>query len=146
MPYTPSTAEAVLLALKSALSGLGAVVHRNIAADTVVAVPAGGLIILRDGDPGEPEVVLGLISYHYEHEVEVEIFAQGPRAGLDERFDTLRQAVGVALLADRTLGGVVMWVEPAAAVSLDLPSAGDTPIKAATIPVRLTYVTDNPLN
>lgn len=145
MSYSPSVGEAALIALKAVLSGLGATVLRNIPVDVTMAVPTGGLIILRDGDPGEPEMTLGPVTYQYDHMAEVEIFVRGARSGLDARFDALRQAVGSAILADRRLGGAVMWANPAAAVALDLPSSSEVPIKAASIPVQLVYVTSNPL-
>ena len=40
-------------------------------------VPAAGLLILRDGEPGEPEVTLSPLRCHYQHRVEVEAAAQG---------------------------------------------------------------------
>ncbi len=147
MPYLPSKAEAVLLALEAQLATVsGVIVRRNTPVEAAMEVPAGGLIILRDGEPGEPEVVLSPVTYHYEHQAEVEIYVTGPRRLLDQQFDTLRQAVGLALFADRTLGGAVMWVDPVAAVAMDLPALSELPIKAASLPVRLVYVTSNPLN
>lgn len=32
-------------------------------------VPAAGLLILRDGEPGEPEVTLSPLAYHYLHQL-----------------------------------------------------------------------------
>jgi hypothetical protein len=40
-------------------------------------LPADGLVILRDGDPGAPEVTLLPLAYHYEHRAEIEVFVQG---------------------------------------------------------------------
>lgn len=146
MPYVPSAAETALRAVVTALSGLGARVERNLAIDMTMNIPGGGLIVVRDGDPGQPEMTLGNISYHYEHGADVEIFVTNFRTSLDQAFDELRQAVGAALLADRTLGGAVLWANPSAPVAIDLPSATEKPIKAASIPLQLVYVTDNPLN
>lgn len=39
-------------------------------------VPAGGLIILRDGDPGDPEVILSPVTYLWEHQTEIEVILQ----------------------------------------------------------------------
>ena len=53
-----SKAEQVLDALKALLETVpGAVVERNSVLPE--KIPDGGLIILRDGDPGEPEQALG---------------------------------------------------------------------------------------
>jgi hypothetical protein len=69
-----SKAEQVLEAMKALLeTAPGAVVERN----SVLSekVPAGGLIILRDGDPGEPEQALGGFgNAYYQHAVEIEVY------------------------------------------------------------------------
>ena len=52
-----SKREDVLTALFAALAGVGgATVARNLALPT--RIPAAGLVIMRDGTPGEPEVSL----------------------------------------------------------------------------------------
>jgi hypothetical protein len=40
-------------------------------------VPAAGLLILRDGEPGEPAVTLSPLRYHYQHRAEIEAVVQG---------------------------------------------------------------------
>ena len=50
-------------------------------------VPSAGLLILRDGEPGEPEVTLSPLRYHYQHRAEIEAVVQG--ATRDAAFDTL---------------------------------------------------------
>jgi hypothetical protein len=68
-----SKAEQVLDALKVLLAPIpDAVAERNSALPE--KVPAGGLIILRDGDPGEPEQALGGFgNTYYQHAVEVDV-------------------------------------------------------------------------
>ena len=39
-------------------------------------VPASGMLILRDGDPGEPAVTLSPLRYHYQHRADVEAVVQ----------------------------------------------------------------------
>ena len=68
-------------------------------------VPAAGLLILRDGDPGEPAVTLSPLRYHYQHHAEVEAVVQ-TSTGRDAAFDALVAGAGSAIAADRTLGGV----------------------------------------
>jgi hypothetical protein len=106
-------------------------------------VPAAGLLILRDGNPGEPEVTLSPRMYHYQHRAEVEAVVQG--ASRDASFDTLCASVGAALAADRTLGGLCDWVEAEAPEPVDLPIEGAASLKAAVIPVTLHYSTADPL-
>ncbi len=54
----PSRREAVLDAIKTLVASAlpAAEVKRNL--DKPERIPPGGLVILRDGDPGEPEVLL----------------------------------------------------------------------------------------
>jgi len=61
--------------------------------------PAVGLLILRDGEPGEPEVTLSPLRYHYQHRAEIEAVVHG--ASRDTAFDTLCASVGAAIAADR---------------------------------------------
>ena len=67
----PTTREAVLAALHARLQPLAALVLR----DEVLPdrIPAAGLIILRDGQLGEPEVTLSPLRYHYQHRADLPI-------------------------------------------------------------------------
>lgn len=107
-------------------------------------VPAAGLLILRDGDPGEPEVTLSPLAYHYQHRAEVEAVVQG--VDRDAAFDILVAGVGTALAADRTLGGLCDWVEAEAPRPVDLAVDGAATLKAAVIPVVLHYASADPLS
>ena len=107
-------------------------------------VPAAGLLILRDGDPGEPAVTLSPLRYHYQHRAEVEAVVQSG-TGRDAAFDALAAGVGTALAADRTLGGLCDWVEAEAPRPVDLPVDGAATLKAAVIPIVLHYSTSDPL-
>jgi hypothetical protein len=106
-------------------------------------VPTAGLLILRDGEPGDPEVTLSPLRYHYQHRAEIEAVVQG--AARDAAFDTLTTSIGTALAADRTLGGFCDWVEAEAPRPVDLPVEGPASLKAAIIPVVLHYSTVDPL-
>src|ERR687897_857939 len=102
-----SKAEQVLDALKALLETVpDAVVERNSVLPE--KIPNGGLIILRDGDPGEPEQALGGFgSTYYQHAVEIEVYVEeGGAAARDAAFDALLQQIGAALEADPTLGGL----------------------------------------
>lgn len=108
-------------------------------------VPAAGLLILRDGDPGKPEVTMSPLAYHYEHRAEIEVVVQAGSGDRATTFDTLVASLGVTLAADRTLGGLCDWVEPMAPEPVDLPIEGAVSLKAAVIPVILHYSTSDPL-
>ena len=138
----PTTRETVLAALQARLQPLAALTLR----DEVLPerIPAAGLIILRDGQPGEPEVTLSPLRYHYQHRAELEVVVQAPD-GRASTFDTLIVAIGAAIEADRTLGGLCDWVEPEPPASVDLPIDGAAALKAAVITVVLHYTATGPL-
>jgi hypothetical protein len=134
--------ETVLSALHARLQPLAALTLR----DEVLPerIPAAGLIILRDGEPGEPEVTLSPLRHHYQHRAELEVIVQAG-TGRANAFDDLITAIGAALEADPTLGGACDWIEPEAPASVDLPVEGAATLKAAVITVVLHYTTTGPL-
>ncbi len=138
----PTTRDTVLAALHARLQPLAALTLR----DEVLPerIPVAGLIILRDGQPGEPEVTLSPMRYHYQHRAELEVVVQAG-TGRASAFDDLVAAIGAAIEADRTLGGLCDWVEPEAPASVDLPIEGAAALKAAVITVVLHYTTTGPL-
>ena len=138
----PTTRETILAALHARLQPLAALTLR----DEVLPerIPTAGLVILRDGQPGEPEVTLSPLRYHYEHRAELEVIVQAPN-GRATDFDSLIASIGTALEADRTLDGLCDWVEPEAPASVDLPVEGAAALKAAVITVVLHYTTTGPL-
>ncbi len=136
-----STRETILVALHARLSALPATALRGEVLPE--RVPTEGLLILRDGEPGEPDVTLSPLAYHYQHRAEIEAIVQG--AARDAAFDTLITSIGTALAADRTLGGLCDWVEAEAPRPVDLPVEGAASLKAAVIAVMLHYSTADPL-
>jgi hypothetical protein len=142
-----SKAEQVLEAFKALLEAVpDAVVERNSALPE--KVPDGGLIILRDGDPGEPEEALGGFgNAYYQHAVEIEVYVEeGDAAARDAAFDALLQQVGTTLEADPTIGGLAFGLtygrpEPAIEAVSGAPA-----IKSATLTVTVDYETSAPLS
>jgi len=140
----PAIRETILQTLLAVLQTVPATVLRGEVLPE--RVPAGGLVILRDGEPGEPEVTLSPLQYHYEHRAELEVVVQGKTsADRDAAFDALIAGIGAALAADRTLGGLCDWVEAEAPRPVDLPVEGGQALKAAIIPVTLHYSTADAL-
>jgi hypothetical protein len=137
-----STRETILRALASLMATLGGptVLRGEVLPERI---PAAGLLILRDGDPGEPEVTLSPLLYNYQHRAEIEAVVQSPDR--DTALDTLCAGIGAALAADRTLGALCDWVEAEAPRPVDLPVEGAASLKAAVIPVVLHYTTTDPL-
>jgi hypothetical protein len=121
-----------------------AVVKRNEALPQ--AVPAAGLVILRDGDPGEPDVTLNPIHFYYSHRAEIEAFVSPSAAGGGEALlDALLGDIGATLASDRSLSGLVenlLWSAPEISV---LAIEGAAPILAARVIVTLEYLIADPL-
>ena len=108
-------------------------------------IPPGGVVILRDGTPGDPEVLLSPPTWCYRHRAELELVTAGPAGTRDAVFDRLRTAIAMALALDRTLGGLCDWIEAEAPAPIDLAVEGAEGLKAAVIPVVLHYDTADPL-
>jgi hypothetical protein len=141
-----SKAEQVLGALKGLLETLpDAVVERNSVLPE--KVPAAGLIILRDGDPGEPEQALGGFgNAYYQHAVEIEVYVEeGDAAVRDAAFDALLQEIGATLESDPTLGGLLFGLTYGRPGTSIEAVSGAPAIKSATLTVTVDYETDAPL-
>ena len=106
-------------------------------------IPAAGIAILRDGDPGEAQVILSPLTYAWQHLVELDWVTEGD--GREAAFDAGCEAFAASVAADRTLGGLVDWIEPLAPSPIDLPLDGGPEMKAATLGFRLHYDTSDPL-
>ncbi|MGC9329419.1 MAG: hypothetical protein ACP5I1_17425, partial [Candidatus Hinthialibacter sp.] len=107
-----SARETALQALYDALKTIGgpAAVRRN--EIDPERIPAGGLINVEDGEPGEPEVTLSPTRYHFAHQAEIVCLVQKAKA--DERdalLDGVMHAIGEKLRQDTTLGGAVEHLE-----------------------------------
>jgi hypothetical protein len=138
-----SPRETILEALRLVLASIpGARVLRN--EPLPGRIPAAGMAILRDGDPGQPEVTLSPLRYHYEHRAGIDVLIQ-KATGRDAAFDALCSAIGTRIAADRTLGGLCDWCEAEAAEPVEITAEGGEPIKAATVAVILIYSTAAPL-
>ena len=137
--------EQVLTTVFSMLRAVpGAAVRRNEALPQ--AMPAGGLVILRDGDPGEPDVTLNPRTEFYNHRAEIEAFVTQPVGGGGEpALDSLLAGIGAALAVDRSLGGLaenLNWSAPDTSV---LAIEGAAPILTARITVTIEYLVSDPL-
>ncbi|MBW7057541.1 acyl-CoA transferase [Paracoccus bogoriensis] len=144
---TPTTAEDALAALFAALGATlpaGAKLLRNVTLPE--RIPPKGVAILRDGDPGEPEVLMSPLRFLYEHRAEVDIAVEASNAfDRDLAYDKLKRAIGEALALDRTLGGCCDYVIGEAPAALALAIDGAEGLKAATIGIVMTYETADPL-
>ncbi len=141
-----SKTEQILTALADRLRAVPkAKVERNTAAPE--RIPRGGLIVLRDGDPGEPERTLGGIGgVYYSHAVEIEVYVEtGEAAARDAAFDALVRNIGTALDADPTLGGLVFGMTYARPEIDTEAVIGAPAIKTGTLECVIEYESESPL-
>ena len=139
----PTSRETILTALADLLSTIP---HVPVLRGDVLPerIPPAGLLILRDGSPGEPGVTLSPLTYHFQHRAELEVIVQSA-TDRDAIFDTLLAQIGAVIAADRTLRGLCDWLEPEAAEPVDLPVEGAASLKAGIIPIILHYATSDAL-
>lgn len=144
-----SARETILADFFDRISEIGAIpgrsmlvtVRRNAALPSDVTRSA--CIIMNDGDPGQPEVTMSPLAYHYEHEVELVVALQD----LGDSYaamDALAGAIGLQISEHRTLSGCD-WIEASAPVPYELPVDGGASITAARIAVTLVYSLGDPL-
>ena len=130
-----TTLETALLALVSALDGsTTAEVIRS--ATRPEEVPAAGLVVVRDGSQQEAEMSMSPLRYHIDHGAEVVVHAPD-----EATRDTLIAGLAAALVADRTLGGAVEYLEVGAISLDDADFDGSAGIPGAQLPVTLSYTT-----
>ena len=124
---------------------LGTTVKRNAALPERIADHA--MAILRDGEMGEPEVSLSPLTYHWQHQVAIELFVADPDASTrDSRMDGLLTELATLIETDRTLAGVVEYAEIGQPKFDELAPEGTSGIKACLLPVVLHYSSAGPLN
>ena len=124
---------------------LGTTVKRNAALPERVSDQA--MAILRDGEMGEPEVSLSPLTYHWQHQVAIELFVADPDVAVrDARMDGLLVELAVLIEQDRTLGGVIEYAEIGPPKFDELAPDGTSGIKACLLPVVLHYSSSGPLN
>ncbi len=140
-----SQREAIMLALFATLQTIsGPKVLRN--ESLPETVPPGGLLILRDGDAGEPEVMLSPLSYYWERRAEVEVIVTAAAATTrDQLLDDLITSIGAALAVDRTLGGSCDYAAAFAPQTSEVTGDGMQPFRGAIVPIDLIYTSADAL-
>ncbi|NIP87759.1 MAG: acyl-CoA transferase [Gammaproteobacteria bacterium] len=136
----------MLEALRARLGSIPSVtVQRNTAVPETV--PASGLIVLRDGDAGEPEQALGgFADSYYSHRVEIEVYvSEGDVAARDAAFDALLQEIGIVLEADPTLGGLAFGMTYGRPDPTIEPASGALAFKTGVIELEIDYEAPSPL-
>lgn len=140
------------------LNGVKALVEKALPSARVVGlngdeaspsnVPAEGMVIVRTGDPGEPQIDLSPLSYNFEHRIPLEISTLASSdISSEQALDKMLVAIGEGVSADRTLGGLCDWLDTTSAATEDIYADGDTmPPRGAEIMIIASYSTPNPLS
>ncbi len=142
-----SHAEQVLEKLRALLdAGCDARVERNSVLPE--RIPPHGLIVIYDGDPGDPEQVLGgFNNAYYEHQIEVVLYMEdGNSAQRDQKFDALLLKIGEVLEDNPTLDGLVAGLSYARPETAIEPVLGGPAIKTGTLIIIAEYDTASPLS
>lgn len=145
----PSVREQILTAFFEELKTLeteSIKVFRN--PDKSQKVPDGGaVIVLRDGQSNDPEVLLSPLTYIYEQQSPVEVMINTAFAERQEiPLDDLLTIIGNLVEYNRTMGGLAEWAEPSAPDFQQEAVEGAPAIRAATITVTFRFATTSPLS
>lgn len=140
-----SRREDILASLVSILdTALAANVRRNEVLPE--KVPVAGLVILRDGDPGEPDVTLNPRTEFYAHRIEIEVYVpHDPTGGGEAALDALLGSIGMAFRIDSSLGGLAENLTPSAPETGALGIEGAAPVLTARLIVTVEYLVSDPL-
>ena len=140
-----SKREQVLNALLARLSALPDVeVKRN--AVLPIKIPDNGLVVLRDGDIGEPNILLSPACYVFHHKAEIEVLIQQVEdSDNDAKLDSILEAIGLILKVDVTLSGLIDYMHADPPEFIEQPVDGGLTIKGAVVPIVLEYVSDSNL-
>ncbi len=109
-------------------------------------VGPNGSIVMRDGDPGPPEIDLSPLSYNYDHSIPLEIAVLPSDEQTNEQaLDAMLSALGAAVAADRTLGGLCDFLDVEAPTTEELVVEGAPAGRWADLAIVASYATPNPL-
>ena len=104
-------------------------------------LPAGGLVVVRDGETVEETPILSPLAWAVEHRAEVEVVA-----ATSALVDALLVDIAGAIASDRTLGGAVEGAQPRAPSFDDAETEGAAAARAASVPFTLSFtVASSPL-
>lgn len=138
--------QAVVALVEAALPN--AKVRRNPSTPLRVEGLPGGAVDIYDGDPGDPEVDVGMSRpiYNYSHRIAL-AFAGYVSASKTaaEVLDDMMSAIGVAVTADPTLGGLCDYLQTAAPDGEALEVAGAEAGAESEAAIVADYSTASPL-
>lgn len=143
--------EAIAAALEAAIGAqvaAGVTVRRGEPLAHVLEDGARSVIVLSEGDAELVDRTIGVESRLYRLPVACDCVVQGETpAARKAALDVLVSAVGAAVAADRTLGGLTRYLDAAPQGGLEnVAIDGDADLRGCTVTVEAWYFTgDNPL-
>lgn len=139
-----SKREEVLTALFEKLKALDVSVFRNEVLPQ--KIPPEGMVFLRDGNMGEPEVLLSPPIFIYQHAVELEVIVQDAKAvERDAVLDKILVKIGGLLDDNPTLDGAVDYLHLGSPDFMLEAIEGASAFKAAVVPIILEYASKTSL-
>lgn len=143
-----SSAEGVLAAafalLSAELSPLGVTVLRD--EYLPQAIPPAGLVILRPGESGDPDICLNPRTEYYQHRAEVEIFTLAPIPPAPTKEETIYaifSRIEAAVDRDPGLGGTAIFTRADILELETLDIEGAPEILAGTFDLVIEYETQD---
>ena len=110
-----------------------------------IAAAGGGTVIGHPFDAGEPEIDLSPPTWNFTTRFPIELKPRAGSADLAADIDALRGPIAAAVRANRTLGGLVEWLEATAFdEDDDTPTAGAAQ-RSAGFDLIAHYSTTDPL-
>ncbi len=105
-----------------------------------------GRAIVEEGDPGPAEMDLSPPTYNYQHQIPLQLAAY-PSGGLTgaQVIDGMLGAIAAKITADRTLGGLVDYLDAQASGSADEQIDGAQVARIADVTIVAIYSTTHPL-
>lgn len=105
-----------------------------------------GEVIVRSGDPGDPDIDLSPPTYWYERVFPIELAAYDePNRTAREVMAAMGAAIGAAIAADRFLGGLCIWLDATAPVEGESDLRGARSIGWTDFAIVASYSTTSPL-
>ncbi|MBB3691455.1 hypothetical protein [Sphingomonas sp. BK580] len=130
---------AILALAKATLPG-AEVVGLDDHEDLPTRVRTGGRIVVRAGDPGDPEIDLSPLAYNWTHRIPLEVTMAD-----EDALDGALMALDAAIAADRQLGGLCDWIEPEAPSTQNVRADNAPGLRGTLLSLVASYVTDTPL-
>lgn len=105
-----------------------------------------GQVVVRSGDPGEPEVDLSPPTWWWDRTFPIELAAKAePARPAQEVLAEMAMLIGTAIAADPYLGGLCTWLDATAPTDGEVDERGTAPVAWCDFAIVASYSTTSPL-